>query len=64
MQCLYLHLQIMSICKARDKPFIVCPLLNQVFIYSIFLMLVEVADILLGKEFHTSTTLTEKSASS
>ena len=30
-ECYVLHLQIMSICKARDKLFIVCPYLNPVF---------------------------------
>ena len=51
---IHLNLQIMSICKVRDKPCIVCP----VFIYYIFLMLVEGADIIsLDKEFYTSTTL-------
>ena len=55
---LHLHLQIMSICKARDKPFKVCPYFSPVFIYSVFLMLVEGADIIsLDKEFYTSTTL-------
>ena len=30
---LYLHIIIMSICKAKDKPFIIRPYLNPVFIY-------------------------------
>ena len=52
-----IHLHIMSICKARDKPLIVCPYLNPVFIYSVFknVSRLEGADII--KEFHTSTTL-------
>ena len=49
-----LHLQVMGICKATRKPCIIRPYLSPVFIYSVFLMLVEEADIIVsGNEFHT-----------
>ena len=54
-----LHLKVMGICKATDKPCIIHPNLKPVFIDLIFfLIFVEGADIILsGNEFHTSTTL-------
>ena len=54
-----LHLKLMGICKATDKPCIIHPYLKPVFIDSVFLnKFVEGADIILsGNEFHISTSL-------
>ena len=62
---LHLHLHIMSICKARDKPFIVCPYFNPVLSILFFKMLIDCADIIsLDKDIpYIQHPFTEKSAS-
>ena len=62
---LHLHLHIMSICKARDKPFIVCSYFDPVLSILFFKMLVDGADIIsLDKDIpYIQHPLTEKSAS-
>ena len=65
LELVVLHLHIMSICKARDKPFIVCPYFNPVLSILFFKMLVDCADIIsLDKDIpYIQHPFTEKSAS-